>query len=55
MENSEENVYNISIISTFQHRVDFVLIDQDNELPDRIKCGDCHVTGIVITSWDQTR
>ena len=55
MENSEENVYNISIISTFQQRVDFVLIDQDNEIklvPDRIKCGGCHVTGIVITSSD---
>ena len=58
MENSEENVYNISIISTFQQRVDFVLIDQDNEIklvPDRIKCGGCHVTEIVITSSDQTR
>ena len=55
MENSEENIYNIS---TFQQRVDFVLIDQDNEIklvPDRIKCGGCHVTGIVITSSDQTR
>ena len=35
MENSEENVYNISIISTFQQRVDFVLIDQDNEIGAR--------------------
>ena len=32
MENSEENIYNISIISTFQQRVDFVLTDQDNEI-----------------------
>ena len=35
MENSEENVYDISIISTFQQRVDFVLIDQDNEIGAR--------------------
>ena len=35
METSEENVNNISIISTFQQRVDFVLIDQDNEIGAR--------------------
>ena len=35
METSEENVYNILIISTFQQRVDFVLIDQDNEIGAR--------------------
>ena len=35
MENSEEIIYKISIISTFQQRVDFVPIDQDNEIGAR--------------------
>ena len=33
----------------------FLLIKTTKLVHDRIKCGDCHVTGIVITSSDQTR
>ena len=35
MENSEENIYNISTFQSFQQRVDFVLTDQDNEIGAR--------------------
>ena len=59
MENSEENIYNISTFQSFQ-RFDkewtlFLLIKTTKLVPDRIKCGGCHATEIVITSSDQTR
>ena len=51
MENSEENVYNISTFQSFQRFNNewtlFLLIKTTKLVPDRIKCGDCHVKGMT--------
>ena len=51
MENSEENIYNISTFQSFQRFNNewtlFLLIKTTKLVHDRIKCGDCHVTEIL--------